>query len=76
MEIAGAFDDNFKELERFTGSKIYFRGNSVVIKGKKFENEDTNYIEKEFNNILLENGYESFFDYLKLKKFVKLIMSE
>ena len=43
---------------------------------KKFENEDTNYIEKEFNNILLENGYESFFDYLKLKKFVKLIMSE
>ena len=43
---------------------------------KKFNNEDTNYIEKEFNNILLENGYESFFDYLKLKKFVKLIVSE
>ena len=21
MEVAGAFDDNFKELERFTGSK-------------------------------------------------------
>jgi len=39
MEIAGAFDDNFKELERFTGSKIYFRGNSIAIKGKKFENE-------------------------------------
>ncbi len=39
MEVAGAFDDNFKELERFTGSKIYFRGNSIVIKGKKIENE-------------------------------------
>ena len=39
MEIAGAFDDNFKELERFTGSKIYFRGNSIVVKGKKIENE-------------------------------------
>ena len=39
MEIAGAFDDNFKELERFTGSKIYFRGNSIAIKGKKIENE-------------------------------------
>ena len=39
MEVAGAFDDNFKELERFTGSKIYFRGNSIAIKGKKFENE-------------------------------------
>jgi len=39
MEVAGVFDDNFKELERFTGSKIYFRGNSIAIKGKKFENE-------------------------------------
>jgi len=39
MEVAGTFDDNFKELERFTGSKIYFRGNTITIKGKKFENE-------------------------------------
>jgi len=39
MEVAGAFDNNLKELERFTGSKIYFRGNSIAIKGKKFENE-------------------------------------
>jgi len=39
MEVAGAFDKNLKELERSTGSKIYFRGNSIAIKGKKFENE-------------------------------------
>ena len=39
MEVVGAFDNNLKELERFTGSKIYFRGNSIAIKGKKFENE-------------------------------------
>ena len=39
MGVAGAFDNNLKELERFTGSKIYFRGNSIAIKGKKFENE-------------------------------------
>jgi len=39
MEVVGAFDNNLKELERFTGSKIYFRGNSITIKGKKFENE-------------------------------------
>jgi len=26
MGVVGAFDDNLKELERFTGSKIYFRG--------------------------------------------------
>jgi len=39
MEVVGAFDNNLKELEKFTGSKIYFRGNSIAIKGKKFENE-------------------------------------
>ena len=39
MEVVGAFDNNLKELERFSGSKIYFRGNSIAIKGKKFENE-------------------------------------
>ena len=39
MEVVGAFDNNLKELVRFTGSKIYFRGNSIAIKGKKFENE-------------------------------------
>ena len=37
--VVGAFDNNLKELERFSGSKIYFRGNSIAIKGKKFENE-------------------------------------
>ena len=39
MEVVGAFDNNLKELEKFTGSKIYFRGNSIAIRGKKFENE-------------------------------------
>jgi len=39
MGVVGIFDNNLKELERFTGSKIYFRGNSITIKGKKFENE-------------------------------------
>ena len=39
MGVVGAFDNNLKELERDSGSKIYFRGNSIAIKGKKFENE-------------------------------------
>ena len=43
MEVVGAFDNNLKELEKFTGSKIYFRGNSIAIKGKKFENEKVKY---------------------------------
>ena len=40
MEIvAGSFDNNLKELEKISGSKIYFRGNSIAIKGNKYANE-------------------------------------
>ena len=39
MEIAGSFDSNLKELEKVSGSKIYFRGNSIAIKGEKYANE-------------------------------------
>ena len=39
MEIAGSFDSNLKELEKISGSKIYFRGNSIAIKGDKYANE-------------------------------------
>ena len=39
MEIVGSFDSNLKELEKVTGSKIYFRGNSIAIKGNKYANE-------------------------------------
>ena len=37
--IAGSFDNNFKELEKISGSKIYFRGNFISIKGDKIANE-------------------------------------
>ena len=39
MGIVGSFDKNLKELEKISGSKIYFRGNSIAIKGKKNANE-------------------------------------
>ena len=39
MEVVGAFDNNLKELEKISGSKIYFRGNSIAIKGDKYANE-------------------------------------
>ena len=39
MEIVGSFDSNLKELEKHTGSEIYFRGNSISIKGEKKSNE-------------------------------------
>tara|TARA_B100000029_G_scaffold178352_1_gene175730 strand:+ start:1319 stop:2335 length:1017 start_codon:yes stop_codon:yes gene_type:complete len=39
MELVGSLDSNLKELEKLTGSKIYFRGNSIAIKGDKKSNE-------------------------------------
>ena len=39
MELVGSFDCNLKELEKISGSKIYFRGNSIAIKGDKYANE-------------------------------------
>ena len=39
MEVVGSFNSNLKELEKITGSKIYFRGNSIAIKGNKNANE-------------------------------------
>ena len=39
MGITGSFDNNLKELEKISGSKIYFRGNSIAIKGDKYANE-------------------------------------
>jgi len=39
MEVVGSFDNNLKELEKASGSKIYFRGNSIAIKGSKDSNE-------------------------------------
>ena len=30
MGIVGSFDNNLKELEKISGSKIYFRGNSIA----------------------------------------------
>ncbi len=38
MGIVGSFDNNLKELEKISGSKIYFRGNSIAIKGDKKAN--------------------------------------
>ena len=43
MEIAGSLDGNLKELERVSGSKIYFRGNSIAIKGEKIANENSSH---------------------------------
>ena len=39
MGVVGEFNVNLKELEKITNSKIYFRGNSILIKGNQEKNE-------------------------------------
>jgi len=42
----------------------------------KLNNEDINFVEKEFNNYMLSDGYENLFRFPKFKEFIKLITSE
>ena len=39
MEVVGSFDNNLKELEKISGSKIFFRGNLIKIKGDREANK-------------------------------------
>ena len=43
---------------------------------EKFNEEEVEYIEKEFNDLLLENGYTSLFNFKIFKEFIKSIVSE
>ncbi len=43
---------------------------------EKLSNDDVNFIEKEFNDFLLSDGYENLFLFPRFKEFVKLITSE
>ena len=42
----------------------------------KFSNEDITYIENEFNDSLLVDGYKTLFDFSNFKKFVRLISTQ
>jgi len=39
MAIVGSLDSNLKELEKISGSKIFFRGNTITIRGQKDTNK-------------------------------------
>ena len=43
---------------------------------EKFNSEDINYIESEFNDLMLENDFAYLFDFLKFKVFLKSIMED
>ena len=46
-----------------------------ISNGQKFKEEDVVFIEKEFNDFMLEDGYSSFFNFPNLKEFIKFVMS-
>ena len=37
--VVGEFNENLKELEKLTGTSLYFRGNSIIIKSDQKNNE-------------------------------------
>ena len=39
MGVVGEFNENLKELEKLTGTNLYFRGNSIIIKSDQNNNE-------------------------------------
>tara|TARA_Y100001970_G_scaffold266600_1_gene355499 strand:- start:2362 stop:3378 length:1017 start_codon:yes stop_codon:yes gene_type:complete len=39
LGVVGEFNNNLKELEKITGSKIYSRGNSILVKNNQKNNE-------------------------------------
>ena len=69
-----------------TSSNLFISGNLDLVNlklhlneisdDKKFKDEDVTYIEREFNDLVLEDGYASLFNFLKLKEFLKLIATE
>ena len=35
MSIVGEFNKNLNKIEKLTNTKLFFRGNSITVKGKK-----------------------------------------
>ena len=69
MSIVGQFNQNLQELEKLTKTTIYFRGNSITIRGKK---DNINQVSEAFkflaNKFLLTNLIEKNDIILSVKK--------
>ena len=63
--ISGSF--NLKDLDLHLNE---------ISANQKLKDEDVLYIENEFNDLLLGEGYSSLFNFLKLKEFVRTINNE
>ena len=73
MTIVGEFNQNLKELEKITNTKIFFRGNSITCKGKESDLKDfSEAIKFLVNKYLLTNLVEKSDIALSVKKNMKL----
>ena len=73
MTIVGEFNQNLKELEKITNTKIFFRGNSITCKGKESDLKDfSEAIKFLVNKYLLTNLIEKSDITLSVKKNMKL----
>ncbi len=69
MSIVGEFNSNLLELEKFTKTKIFFRGNSITIKGRNNNiNQACEAIKFLINKFLLTNIIEKNDIILSVKK--------
>ncbi len=56
MGVVGEFNKNLKELERITGSNLYSRGNSIIIKSTNDKNEIVKNAIQFLSNQFINNG--------------------
>ena len=54
----------------------YYAKHRIISDNEKLSNDDVNFIEKEFNDFMLADGYENLFRFPKFKEFIKSITSE
>ena len=67
-------------------SSLFISGNFDLVKlqlllneisgDKKYKDDEMTYFQNEFNDIVLKEGYESLFNFVKFKEFVKLILTD
>ena len=56
MGVVGEFNNNLKELEKITETKIYSRGNSILVKSNAKKNELVKNAIKFLSEQFIENG--------------------
>ena len=78
--------DSFTHVSESINSNLFISGNIdlenikvsfyEISDDKKFNTEDINFIESEFNDLMLEDGFDNMFNFQKLKTFLSSVITE